>query len=813
MQQPCRSRSLACSSSSSFLLALYLPFSYWDGSGNANALQDLRLKMVDKLRTPLETDTYGTFDPVVVHGNSAPLNRKRSTALSRAAGVATLLFVAVAGFSGVDRNHESVNVSNAVQNDAQAVNAATVASELQGVEAAFVQGVNVDRLREFQHKFSSVPHVAGSPQDYETALYTAEQFASYGLKTEIKTYYTLLSTPVRRRLAIVEPAKVARELNLTEPPVSGDACTSDENALPPFLAYAATGNVTASVVYANFGKPEDFEWLVANNVTLQGKIALVRYGGNYRGLKVMSAEAHGMAGVLIYSDPNEDGFVQGPVYPDGPWRPEDSFQRGATIFLSLAAGDPLTPGFASVPGAPYLDYEDANTIPHIPALPLSYGQAKHILASLGGTKAPTAWQGGLAFSDGYHIGDDESTVMNLDIEMDNDVRPIWDVIGTIEGSEEPDQQVILGNHRDAWVCGAVDPSSGSSVLLEIARGLGELLKQGWRPRRTLVLGSWDGEEPGLLGSTEYAEDNADVLTKQAVAYLNVDSTVGPLVYAASSPAIAAFLFNTAKDLPANQFYGNETESTLYEQWVEQTKVKRAQLNGADDGTLGPDHLIKLLGSGSDYSAFYQHLGIISVDMGFAISNHAQYGVYHSSMDSLLYAELYGDPNYSTHISTARWWGLLGLRLAGSEVLPFDYTTYAIVMKEDLARLEAEIPGVAFSELHEATERFSASAHTFHSKLAAFTAKVTYTSEKSDLRAWNEKLVLLERHLISETGLPHRPWYRHVIFGPGFYEGYAGAAFPGISDCVAFKDNSTTTQTHVDEVARIVNGAAEFLQDD
>ncbi|GMF34641.1 unnamed protein product [Phytophthora lilii] len=338
------------------------------------------------------------------------------------------------------------------------------------------------------------------------------------------------------------------------------------------------------------------------------------------------------------------------------------------------------------------------------------------------------------------------------------------------------------------------------------------MKQGWRPRRSLVLGSWDGEEPGLLGSTEYAEDNAETLTKQAVAYLNVDSTIGPLVYAASSPSIAAFLFNTAKAISANKFFGNETELTLYEQWKTQTQTKRAQLNGTDDGTLGPDHLIKLLGSGSDYSAFYQHLGIISVDMGFAISNHAQYGVYHSSMDSLMYAERFGNPNYSTHVSTARWWGLLGLRLADNLILPFDYTTYAVVMKEDFARLEEKIVGVDFSELHTAIDHFRVSANIFHLKLDAFTMDATSAVEKIGRRTWNEKFVLLERHLISESGLPHRPWYRHVIFGPGFYEGYAGAAFPGISDCVAFKDNATTIQLHVNEVTRIVNDAAMFLKE-
>ncbi|GMF34643.1 unnamed protein product [Phytophthora lilii] len=445
----CRSRSLASSSPSSLVLAFYLPFSYWDDIDNANQLQSLRLegqqsKMVDKRapsQAPFQTargGVYGTFDSAVPV-QSTPTNRNGSRALRRAAGVAALMFFAVAGYASVYRGDQNVDFSTASLTDAEAALDNTVAV-LQGIEKSFVDGVDIERLREFQHKFSSVPHVAGTQQDYATALYTAEQFESYGLKTEIKTYYTLLSTPVRRHLAIVEPVEAARELNLTEAQVAGDECTSDENALPPFFAYAATGNVTASVIYVNFGKPEDFEWLVANNVSLKGKIALARYGGNYRGLKVMAAEAHGMAGVLIYSDPNEDGFVQGPVYPKGPWRPEDSFQRGATIFLSLAAGDPLTPGFASVPGAPYLEYEDAKTIPHIPALPLSYGQAKHILASLGGKKALHAWQGGLTFSDGYHVGDDEATIVNLDIEMDNKVSPIWDVIGTIEGSEEPDQQ-------------------------------------------------------------------------------------------------------------------------------------------------------------------------------------------------------------------------------------------------------------------------------------------------------------------------------------------------------------------------------------
>ncbi|KAL4115896.1 hypothetical protein PRIC2_012902 [Phytophthora ramorum] len=759
-----------------------------------------------------EDEVYGTF-------NGRPLqstNIRTSSNGSNSRIGALMRAIAAVGFVLLAAGYITNSDSSAVQKVAESstVNADTTEVPVTDFHQQFVDNVNAGSMREYLHTYSSVPHSCGTEQDYKTALFTAKMFQSFGIKAEIKEYYTLLSTPVRRHLSIVEPVEAARELNLTEASVPGDTCTSDDSALPPFVAYAATGNVTSSIVFVNFGKQADFEWLVGNNVTLEGKIALVRYGGNFRGLKAMAAEQHGMVGVLIYSDPKEDGFVHGPVYPDGPWRPEGSFQRGSLTYLSLAGGDPMTPGWASTEGSYHIPYEDVKTIPHIPALPLSYGQAQYILQALGGREAPASWQGGLSLPNGYRIGDDEAMVVNLDIEIDNKVGPIWDVIGTIEGSEEPEQLVLLGNHRDAWVCGAIDPNSGSSTLLEIARGYGELLKQGWKPRRTLILGSWDGEEYGLLGSTEYAEENAELFKKQAVAYLNVDSTMGPLVSASASPAIAEFLYQTAKDVPANKFHGNETEKTLYEQWTKQAAAHREQLRGASDGTLGPEHLISFMGSGSDYTAFYQHLGIISANLGFSLAR-APYGVYHSSMDSIMYSELYGDPNYATHVAIAQWWGLLGLRLADDQVLPFDFTTYGFVMAEDLAGLEQQVAtlprsSVDFSELHQAIDRFTTSATTFHAQLAAFASNETLAGNVDALHAWNEKLLLLERHLITKDGLPHRPWYKHVIFGPGFYEGYAGAAFPGISDAIAFYDDAATIQKHVDDVARIVNDAANYL---
>ncbi|GMF48726.1 unnamed protein product [Phytophthora fragariaefolia] len=485
-------------------------------------------------------------------------------------------------------------------------------SKLSVTEQHFVDHVQVEKLRGFLNMYASKPHTCGTSNDYETALRTAEQFKSFGLDTEIMTYYTLLSYPISRRLSLQTSPTLFRELNLTEGSVFGDACTTDQAGMPPFLAYSPSGNVTATVVYANYGRREDFEWLKANNVSLERKIALIRLGGNiFRGLKVMSSVEFQLAGVLLYSDPQDDGFVQGSVYPDGPWRPEDSFQRGSVY---VECGDPLTPGWASIAGTKYLKYDDVQTIPHIPALPLSYGQAKLIFEKMGGQQAPASWQGGLVMMKNYCIGDDEATIMNLDVKMNNTIGPIWNVIGTIHGSDAPDELVILGNHRDAWVCGAVDPGSGSSALLELARGFGMLLEQGWRPH--------------------LVEDNAEVLKKQAVAYVNVDTAVGEIISADGSPSISRLLMQAAKDIPANQFFGNETENNLFEQWFLQSKSK-----------------VGVLGSSSDFAAFIEHLGVTSANIRFKLSREHEYGAYHSSMDSIAYSEKFADPNHSRIYNT------------------------------------------------------------------------------------------------------------------------------------------------------------------
>jgi N-acetylated-alpha-linked acidic dipeptidase len=677
-------------------------------------------------------------------------------------------------------------------------------------EAVFLAGIDREKLRQHLHAYASKPHSAGTAQDYETALYTKQQFENLGIKAEIIPYYPLLSRPVHQRVAITAPASRAQELNLTEGSIEGDACTTDKDALPPFLAFTATGNVTASIVYAHYGRQSDFEWLVAQGVELKGKIALVRYGINMRGLKVMLAERFGMVATLIYSDPSDDGEGVGPTYPNGPWRPKNSFQRGSAQYMSLYTGDPLTPGFASTKNASYLKIEDLEDIPRTPATVLSYEQATLIFQSLGGTPAPADWHGGLALEKGYFLGDDGATQVNVDLKMDNSIGTIWDVVGTIDGVSEPDQLVILGHHRDSWVCGAVDPSSGSSTLLEIARGLSELRKKGWQPRRTIKLASWDGEEYSLTGSTEYAEDNKQELLQNAVAYINVDSVSGPFVSAAGTPSIAEFLYETAKSVPANQFYGNETEATLYDQWKAQLAAQRRADPSIDKGTLAPEHLIKFLGSGTDFTPFYQHLGIISADITFTISPVHKFGAYHSSMDSPMLVEKYLDPHFTTQATTARWWGLLAIRLATVLILPFDFSTYGVVMHTDLSNLEVQTKAlklaIDYSRLRQAIDHFITTSTAFRAATdASGDGKTTL-----NVTALNDKLVHLERQFLSEDGLQHRPWYRHVIFGPGFYEGYAGAAFPGIADGIAFHDNATTIQAHVDAVTKIVTQAGDYL---
>src|SRR5687767_3512569 len=493
---------------------------------------------------------------------------------------------------------------------------------------------------------------------------------SYGIPSELNEYEVLLPYPERPAVVELITGRRRELLPLTEPTIAEDKSSLSSKIIPLFNAYSPSGDVTASLVYVNYGLPPDYEALKKLGVDVRGKIAIARYGNSFRGVKAKVAEDHGAVGLIIYSDPADDGYAQGDVYPQGPWRPLHSAQRGSVQYIFEAPGDPMTPGRPSIPGERRLHMSEIKGIPRIPVQPISYGAARRLLEPLRGPVRPKGFQGGLPFS--YHVGGTTHVRVHLKTQMDYQVRKIWNVISRIEGAEEKDRWVIMGNHRDAWTFGAVDPNSGTTAMLEAARGFGSLLKNGWKPRRTILLCSWDGEEYGLLGSTEWVEEYADELKQKAVAYLNMDAAVsGPNFGASSVPSMWKLIRAATRDIQ-----DPKSGKTIYQQWQDRAReqLPEAELTDAETGSdvQIAEARIGALGSGSDYTPFLQHLGIPSTDMGFG----GDYGVYHSAYDSFYWMSHFGDPTFAYHVTAARVWGLVALRLADAAALPFDYTDYA-----------------------------------------------------------------------------------------------------------------------------------------
>ncbi len=455
-----------------------------------------------------------------------------------------------------------------------------------------------ESAREHLRKLTAEPHVAGTKEDYATAVYVRDQMRTYGLQAELKEYQVLLPYP--KQPSVVELVAPHRErLLTTEAVVSEDPTSSDSRITPLFNGYSASGDVTAPLVYANYGLPPDYDALKKEGVDVKGKIVIVRYGNSFRGVKAKVAEDHGAVGCIIYSDPVDDGYAQGDVYPKGPWRPVASGQRGSVQYLFDYPGDPLTPGRPSIPGVPRLKIEEATDLTHIPVQPIAYDAARKLIEPLNGPVRPRGFQGGFPFA--YHVGGTDEVKVHLKTDMDYQTRTIWDVVARIDGTVEKDRWVIMGNHRDAWVFGAVDPNSGTTAMLEASRAFGKLLKQGWKPRRTIVLCSWDAEEYGLIGSTEWAEEYAGELKAKAVAYLNVDVAVsGPNFGASSVPSLWKLIRAAAHDVR-----DPKTGKSVYEQWQERAREQRpeAEQDSKEEARISP------LGSGSDYTPFLQHLGI------------------------------------------------------------------------------------------------------------------------------------------------------------------------------------------------------------
>ncbi len=624
---------------------------------------------------------------------------------------------------------------------------------------------------------TAVPHVAASKEDHNTAVYVATKFKAAGLETTIVPYKAWLNLPVSVHVEATDSSGRVLMQGPSKEHVSSDPYQDDPRVLPAFNGSSPSGDVTGDVVYANYGRPEDFQKLADDNVDLHGKIVMVRYGGNFRGVKVYIAQQRGAAGVLIYSDPYDDGYFQGDVYPKGPYRPDTGVQRGAVQYLFKYPGDATTPGVASTPSLPdsqRLPAQKIASMPSIPSLPISYKDASPILERLGGPGVPKGWQGALPFT--YHMGGDGSVRVRLAQKMDYAERTIWDVIGRIAGTEDPDAWVIAGNHRDAWVYGAVDPNSGTAAMLEAVHGIGALLKSGWKPKRTIYFCSWDAEEEGLIGSTEWVEDHAKQLD-HAVAYFNTDVGVsGPEFEAAAVPSLKQYVRDVAAEVPSPH------GGSVLDAW----KTERARNGGSAsmeetraEGSAPAQAQVGDLGSGSDFTPFLQHAGVPSTDIG----SRGRYGVYHSVFDNYAWFTRFADPTFVYEQQQARIFGLQVLHMADADVLPYDYVTYAKEIGSYLkaAETRSDKAGMKldFNQANAAAGKMLANAESLSSRQKA---------ASGDLNSLNSKLRQVEGDLLDQQGLPGRPWFRHTIYAPGEYTGYAAVVIPGVNEAIDAKDS-------------------------
>jgi N-acetylated-alpha-linked acidic dipeptidase len=674
------------------------------------------------------------------------------------------------------------------------------------VESRFLAVPDPKLAEQHLRTLTQAPHVAGTAEDKATADYVAQKFREAGLETEIAEYRVWINYPSEISVDVTAPAGVQMH-GPTREHVDGDTLPDDPRVVMPFNGMSPSGDVEAEVVYANYGSPEDFKKLDQLKVDVRGKIVVARYGQNFRGVKALVAQEHGAAGLIIYSDPADDGWRRGDKYPDGPWRPTTGVQRGSIGFMFEFPGDPTTPGIASVPSLPdskRISPEQSAQLPKIPTTPLSYGDAWPILEHLSGPDSPREWQGALPFT--YHVGPGPVKV-KMHLKQDYQFRTIWDVIGRVRGQISPDELVVAGNHRDAWVYGAVDPNSGTAAMLEAVHGLGELLKSGWKPNRTIVLGSWDAEEEGLIGSTEWGEEHQAELAN-AVAYFNMDVAVSGASFGASSvPSLKHFIADVTKAVPSPK------GGTVYDVW------KKATQPGSQSGQSSPDAIGEMrrtpaaqgnldvsvgdLGSGSDYTVFLQHLGVPSTD----ITSSGSYGVYHSAFDNINWFKRYADPNFLYEQEMARVFGIEILRMADADVLPYDYEEYGkeVAAYIEAAKKKADVEfganQIMFRDAEQAAHRFE----QFGAKILAKQSKPGSESVKL-----NQALLATERGLLIPQGLPTRPWFRHAIYAPGRYTGYAAVVIPGINEAIDRHDLALVRQ-QVAALAAALQSATAALE--
>ncbi|MCM3869886.1 MAG: M28 family metallopeptidase [Pyrinomonadaceae bacterium] len=661
------------------------------------------------------------------------------------------------------------------------------AARIKPLESQLLQTIRPENCRREHRFFTEKPHMAGSVRNYELAQYTAKQWRAYGLEdVKLIEHPVYLPWPVRYEATLLGATE--EKLSLKEEPIPQDKDSYATDVGIPYCAYSANVDVTAPVVYVNSGNPEDYDLLEQKGVDVRGKIALARYSVpySYRGFKAQTAQRRGVAALLLYSDPADDGFKKGEVFPWGPWGPESHLQRGGIVYDFNLPGDPRTPGWASVPGGRFLPAETAVSMPTIAAAPMSYKDARKILEKMTGPEAPAPWQGGLPFS--YRLGP-SSDKLHLIIENDKEVRSIWNVVGRLRGSERPDEWVILGNHRDAWVYGGVDPSSGSASLMETARAFGELKRSGWKPRRTLIFASWDAEEFTLTGSTEWGELEAERLQAGALAYLNVDSSSsGNSFTAAAVPALADFLRDVARDVP------DPSGGSIYESWLRNEEKKDAK----------EPTVTTRLGSGSDYTVFLNFLGVPVADLTF----DGPYGVYHSVYDSFTWVDRVGDPGYYYHAAMARYWAVAALRLAECDYVPLDYAAYArevqIYLDETARTARERKLQVDFAPALEASRRWEKNGR----EALESARQAVESGNQARVGQIHKALMKVERALLDPEGLAGRPWFKHLIYAPR--PTYKPLVLPALTEAIEAGD-SKLANAEVNRLTRALNRAAAALE--
>jgi N-acetylated-alpha-linked acidic dipeptidase len=694
--------------------------------------------------------------------------------------------------------------------------AAARASAQRALEQRFDADLDAAQMRAWLQQLSSAPNHVGSAHDAANAQFMLREFREWGWDASIETFNVLYPTPRHLLLQMIAPVNFTARL--AEPPIRGDASSAlAASGLPPYSVYGADGDVTGELVYVNYGMPEDYLELARHGISVQGRIVIARYGGGWRGLKPKLAREHGAIGCLIYSDPRDDGYSEGDAYPQGAWRPADGVQRGSVADIPLYPGDPLTPGIGSTADAPRVALADAATLMRIPVLPISYADARPLLAALGGPVASEGWRGGLPIT--YHLGAGPARV-HLHVESEWSQKPIYDVIAKIKGGALPDEWIVRGNHHDGWVFGAGDPLSGNVALMAEARAIGALVRSGWRPSRTLVYASWDGEEPGMLGSTEWAEAHAQELERHAVLYVNSDANGRGFMRASGSHSLQALVNEVGAAIRDPETDGSVLRRLAARLRVEAYEHGSAQSRAAAlAAAAGHDLPLAALGTGSDFSVFLDHLGIATLDLAYA-GEAEQQGVYHSAYDTFEHYLRFGDPGLRYGVTEAQTVGHLVLRVADGAVLPWQFTDLAQVYGGYVRELheladgeraharalgelldahafdlsadpehalapparEAEVPFLDFAPLDNAIAQLERSARAYDAAYAGAAGQLLTLSD-AQRGALDGLLQGLEQTLTDQRGLPARPWYRHLIYAPGVLTGYGAKTMPGVREAI------------------------------